>query len=53
MAYVCRFMVVPAAHVELARSLCEALAGDAGRGMFSCPPRTGSRKDGSSRAMPR
>lgn len=37
MNYVLRFMVVPAAQVALARSLSEALAGEAGRGMFSCP----------------
>jgi hypothetical protein len=37
MNYVLRFMVVAAEHADLARSLSEALAGDAGKGMFSCP----------------
>jgi hypothetical protein len=35
MPYVCRYMQVAAEHAPLARSLTEALAGEAGRGMFT------------------
>ena len=35
MSWVHRCMIVPTEHVELARSLCAALAGDGGTGMFT------------------
>lgn len=35
MSWVHRCMIVPTEHVELARKLCAALAGDGGSGMFT------------------
>lgn len=37
MSWVHRCMIVPTEHVELARKLCETLAGDGGSGMFTTP----------------
>lgn len=37
MTWTHRVLIVEADHVELARSLCAALAGPAGEGMFSAP----------------
>lgn len=37
MSWVHRCMIVPTEHVELARKLCETLAGPGGAGMFTTP----------------
>lgn len=37
MSWVHRCMIVPTEHVDLARALCAALAGDGGSGMFTTP----------------